>query len=158
MPRLRAVLAATCVLATGCPVSLGDPTAAQEPAASGDCAFFDGSYRFSYSSPSTLAASGCATPESEVLEFSAGQFKPPFTASCRFAATSAETVCDVALDYLCMLTDPSTGGLLGSTRVRGTLTEIEDNTRAEGEVDITLTDTNGSSCDGTFHVVAVRLK
>jgi hypothetical protein len=134
--------------------SSGSPPSGAGSAASGDrqCSPLDGVYSFSY----VGRTGNCGSQTPELLEFRNGRSVPTGALSCQAGGEAMTDACSFTRDSTCTVSDPVTGVLLGTTRVTGTLTEVTDNTRIEGSFQVTIVDTSGRSCQGSYDVVGVR--
>lgn len=116
------------------------------------CSPLDGTYTFTY----TERSGNCGPQPSEVVVFVNGMSRTNPTASCQSGGEVMSSACDLDRDRTCAVSDPVTGSLLGHTRVSGTLSEVNDNTRVEGTLDAAIVDTRGRTCQSTYDVVGVR--
>jgi len=154
----RAAIACLAVVLCACPkVTIGDGSSAaddgQGGAPSGACSPLSGVYRFSYE----LRSGSCGELPDEVLEFVQGRLQSTATHSCQAGGVVMIRPCDLQLDRRCSVSDPLTGALLGSTRVKGVLSEPRDNTRAQGTIELVITDTSGGTCSAQYAVEATRI-
>ncbi|MEY4575672.1 MAG: hypothetical protein RL701_375 [Pseudomonadota bacterium] len=156
-------LVTACTLFAGCPnlsADLGGDDSADSSASTsasagsggGACALLDGLYEVSY----RRVAGNCGPLETELLEFRQGRAIPPGTQNCRTGAESMRSACDFVFDRTCSVSDPFTGVLIGAVRITGTLSEVDGNQRAEGDLEVEVAPTSGASCKSTFHVTALR--
>lgn len=154
--RAPILLTTACLSLSACPATVddGSPTATAGTAARAQCSPLDGVYQFSYA----LRSGNCGPQPDELLQFVNGSSKPQPSQSCQGGGEAMVTICDLQRDSMCAVSDPVTGSLLGHVHVSGTLTETPDNTRVTGSFDVSIVDTRGSSCEGTYDVVGVKTR
>ena len=149
--RPKLLLALICAAIAGCPKTPADDEGGSA-AGPTNCSPLDGTYTFTY----TQRSGNCGAQPSEVLVFVNGVSRTNPAATCQSGGEVMSSACDLVRDRTCAVSDPVTGSLLGHTRVSGTLSEVNDNTRVEGTLDASIVDTTGRTCQSTYDVVGVR--
>jgi len=146
------------VALSGCPAELQTGDSSSGSGASNRqgaaCRPLDGIYRFQY----RKRTGTCDELPEELLEFRQGRLATSETHNCQAGGAAMVSSCDFQLNRSCSVSDAWSGGLLGMTRVIGTLSETVDNTSVEGTLDFTLVETTGASCMSTFDVTGTRVR
>jgi hypothetical protein len=153
---MRWILGALALSLTGCPSldATGGDGAAAGSVSSGSCSPLDGVYRISY----TQRVGTCGAQPDESLEYRNGVAVPSGGSNCQAGGEAMTSPCQLRRSSRCAVSDPTTGSFLGYAQVSGTLTETDGNKRLEGELDISVSDTNGGNCESTYQVVFSKVR
>jgi hypothetical protein len=151
----RAWGAALCLVLAACPkAEVGDTSGGtdSQPAPSMNCSPLDGTYRFTYAERS----GDCGPQPQELLRFVNGRSIASPSLNCQAGGEAMVSRCDLQRDSTCAVSDPNSGALVGHIRVVGVLSELVDNSRVEGTLDVAIVNTTGGSCESSYDVVGIR--
>ena len=94
----------------------------------------------------------------QLLQFVNGRSIQSPTLNCQAGGEVMISACQLQRDSMCAVSDPVTGSLIGHVHVSGVLMEVPDNTRVQGRLDVAVTDTTGTSCQGSYDAVGVKTR
>lgn len=132
----------------------GSSSSSSSSVNSSSCIPLDGLYRVTY----VEVTGNCGPQSEEAVQYSNGELVPNGTTSCQAGGSAMVSLCEMRRDSLCALSEGTTGTLIANARVTGTLTETDSNRRLEGNLDVTLVDTTGATCESTYHATAVKTR
>ena len=161
MPKTLSILSGLCLLLVGCPefdttggTGVSSSSAAGSGSSASNCLPLNGTYRASYSEVS----GNCGPKSEELLEFQNGVQAMSGTSNCQAGGSLMVSPCELRRNSSCALSDGTTGSLLGQARVVGTLMEVDSHRRLEGSLEITFTDTTGSTCTSLYSVLLRKIR